>query len=185
MTEHQCNDGCDGATHLIRDGETLTDRDTGRYFTTAGGWCAPTADVLGDLATAATESRGLYADAITMPRIELPEVSALRVGMEYRIPTPAERTAREHADAIMRRAIERMLLQRHEAVELAAFTAYLGGWDLHVYEPPQLTTLRPLADDLYIQSFVGIEFRERDTGRSFPTIHEHRSSFDVLDWDDD
>lgn len=211
MTTHKpwCNTGCDAENdeHNVLDGDTLLHPcdpppcppeqtiDLGApALVASGGWCAPT-ETLYDLSDPGVapgpELYGPVPGVLSVPvdvaaRIELPTFTVPRGGVSYKPMSPAEQAARDAFERFVRRAAERAIARRDTAIEVAAFTAYLGGWDLHVYNPPQPFDLYRAGDrDLQAINFVGIEFRERTTGRSFPTIHEHPTDPNWADWIED
>lgn len=136
---------------------------------TAGGWCAPSSLVYGDVSLLSND----FTVSGAFPNV--------RVSKVWHEPTPEEILARETFARFAARTADRLARMRHEAIESAAREALANGWDLHVYHPPQPYDIRRASEqDLLYLRQVGIAFTEQKYV-GLPTIHEHQCP----DWWDD
>jgi hypothetical protein len=106
-----------------------------------------------------------------LDKIELPEMTVRRGGIEFKMPTIAERRAQSAMKSMVERIAQRIMTAQHEAIEDACRTALVNGWDIHLYDPPPLVTssLTRITDRR--AQYLGIGFTPAE--HAVPTIHRH------------
>lgn len=178
-------------TCLIFHGERLTTGPLGectpleesKADISAAGWCAPNPGLLYDPASLGDV---VLAEVVTSGTGSLfPKISVPRGGIRFEPPTRAERLAQDALASQLRRMVDELMSRRNEVVDRATVVALANGWDIHVHEPPDVTTwdLEHNRAEVHYLAYVGIEFTPAK--HPLPTIHYHSSpDRDIYDWDD-
>jgi hypothetical protein len=120
------------------------------------------------------------------PRIELPEMSATRGGIDFTDHrSDAERAADEAMQSHIARLVQRMRDREYALIEHACLVAQINGWDLHIYRAPYRWSVGRYAHESMSalrSAYIGIGYAEAKHG--IPTLHEHEDH-DVSELDDD
>lgn len=115
--------------------------------------------------------------------MHLPKISAPRGGVVF-TPLASEQQRRrdEQIRALTERGLEQFAQAREMTINAAVYYAAQHGYDVHVFEPPQLLDIRHISStNMLRQRCVGIEFTPTRYG--MPTVHFHPCSGDDFDWE--